>query len=155
MHRNVTEDLEKIISFGVGRLSYTELSDQLDAYLRELPPERRHHLRLPTLLDVRWRRGAANAACSQARLYNLSESGCLIISDLHVLVDELLDFEIRLPGGRWLPMCGRVIRRSEGVRLGLRFENLTEQARDEIKLLLFGASNLEYLGENFRLLKQS
>jgi hypothetical protein len=134
MLNTVTGELEKIISFGAGRLSYAELSDQLDAYLRELPPERRRHLRLRTLLDVRWR--GANAVCSQARLYNLSESGCLVISDLSVLINELVDFEIRLPGGRWLPLCGRVVRHSDGVRLGFRFENLTEQARAEIARLL-------------------
>jgi c-di-GMP-binding flagellar brake protein YcgR len=138
MLSDVTEELEKIINCGVGRLSYAQLSDQLDTYLRELPPERRRHLRLRTLLDVRWR-GAANALCSQARLYNLSEGGCLVISDLRVSAGELLEFEIRLPRGRWLPLCGRVVRRSDGVRLGLRFEDLSEQARAEIESLL-GAS---------------
>ena len=139
MYQSVNEGLERIISANVGCLSYEELSGQLNAYLRELPPDSRRHPRLRTLLDVRWR--GAGPERGYARLYNLSEGGCLIISHWHVPLDQILEFEIRMPGGRWLGMCGRVVRHSNGVSICIRFENLSEQARTEIKQLL-GASDL-------------
>lgn len=134
MHKSVKEELEQIISCGIGRSSFSGLVEQLNAYLRELSPERRRQQRLSVLLDVRWR--GASVGCSFARMYNLSASGCLIVSGRHVPSSEIVDFDIRLPDGRWLPLSGKFTRHCNGVSFGVHFQNLSEQARLEIERLL-------------------
>jgi hypothetical protein len=66
--------------------------------------ERRDEERIPLSLEVRW-----EGVMHSARVSDISVDGCYIDTiAATVAVGELVSFELKLPGGEWLPLRGEV-----------------------------------------------
>lgn len=101
--------------------------------------ERRDGKRVRLLLDVRW---AGKSAQYEARLDDISLTGCFIETIGQVSIGEQLIFEVHLPTGRWMALHGEVVHFQPHVGFGLRFINLSEIERAMIgNLIEFGSED--------------
>ncbi len=64
--------------------------------------DRRRYERVRIPLDARWE---GLSGRHEARVYDLSLSGCYIESSGQVQVEERVRFELQSPSGRWLSRC--------------------------------------------------
>lgn len=99
--------------------------------------ERRKHKRVPLLLDVVWEGGAGSY---EVRTSDVGMGGCFIDSHGQVRVGEASYFKLRLPGGRWVEFRGEVTNAFPNVGFGVRFLNMSEEARTSIAQLLDSAA---------------
>jgi c-di-GMP-binding flagellar brake protein YcgR len=65
-----------------------------------------------------------------ARLSDVSLGGCYVESLASVSVGERIQFQIRLPTGRWLPLQGEVVYQQPTLGFGVRFTDLSEIERE-------------------------
>jgi hypothetical protein len=85
--------------------------------------ERRDEERVALNLEVRW-----EGVTHSARLSDISVDGCYIDSiAASFQVGEVVSFEVRLPGGDWLPLRGEVTHTMPNVGFGLCFTFLTDE----------------------------
>ena len=98
--------------------------------------ERRQHQRVPLLLDVVWEGGAGRY---EVHTTDVGMGGCFIDSLGQVTVGEALYFKLRLPGGRWVEFRGKVASAFPNIGFGVRFLNMSEEARASIAQLLESA----------------
>jgi hypothetical protein len=85
--------------------------------------ERRDEERIPLSLEVRW-----EGVMHSARVSDISVDGCYIDTiAATVAVGELVSFELKLPGGEWLPLRGEVTHTMPNVGFGLCFTFLTDE----------------------------
>lgn len=93
--------------------------------------ERRDEERIPLNLEVRW-----EGVLHSARLSDISVDGCYIDTiAASVSVGEVISFDVKLPGGEWLPLRGEVTHTMPGVGFGLCFTFLTDEEQRQIALL--------------------
>ena len=75
----------------------------------------------------------------EARISDLSVGGCFIDSIAEVRVGEEITFELRLPGGTFIPVSGRVAYVLAGNGFGVSFTSLPEESREVIEQMVGGA----------------
>ena len=82
---------------------------------------RRRHLRQPVLVEIQWRRCAANAL-TPATISEISEGGALLLTGVGLAVGEEIVIEIRTPGGaRPLELLSVVRNTSQPEGVGVEF----------------------------------
>lgn len=94
--------------------------------------ERRTQERAKLFLDARWE-GLSGGY--EARLTDLSSSGCFIETIAQVELHEQLRFEIKLPWGRWLPLQGEVVYCQANIGFAIRLTELSEMQRRQVNAL--------------------
>jgi len=101
--------------------------------------DRREKRRFEVSLDAAWdgSRGSYNA-----RVMDLSETGCYVDSINETLNGEVIYFKINLPDGDWLELNGEVVHSFTTVGFGVRFGELTSEQSAKLNALL------EYLEES-------
>jgi hypothetical protein len=93
---------------------------------------RRIEERIPTNMPARW---DGLAGRREARIEDLSLSGCFVNTTGRVDVGEDVGVDIKLPSGEWLRLRGEVTSYQTGIGFGVLFTFLTddeEQALREI-----------------------
>jgi len=95
--------------------------------------DRREKRRFEVSLDAAWdgSRGSYNA-----RVSDLSETGCYVDSINETLNGELVTFKINLPDGDWLELNGEVVHSFMTVGFGLRFVDLNSEQLAKLNALL-------------------
>ena len=99
--------------------------------------ERRSEDRLEVRLDAVWD-GSGNFL---ARITDLSEGGCFVDTTGEAALGERLTFGIELPDGGQLELTGEVAHHMRPVGFGLRFVDLTDEQRDQLR------SFIDYLND--------
>ena len=89
-----------------------------------MPDERRSHKRKRLLLEAKWE---SMSTAHEARVDDLSVGGCFVDTLGRVGLNELVNLEIHLPSGQWLPLQGYVVSCQPGVGFGLSFTSLGEK----------------------------
>jgi hypothetical protein len=95
--------------------------------------ENRTQLRYDMSLTARWQGSAAN---QYFRIGDLSEGGCYVDSFAEVIEGETLLLNIQMPNGGWLELQAVVVHHHPRLGFGVRFANLDEGQRHEIRSLL-------------------
>lgn len=97
--------------------------------------ERRNEERIQVCIDAVW----DGSGSFTVRITDLSEGGCFVDTTGETSIGERLTFRVELPEGNRLELTGVVAHQMRPVGFGLRFVNLTEQQREELR------SFIEYL----------
>lgn len=71
---------------------------------------------------------------------DISEGGCYVDTILEVIKGETLFLKILMPDGEWFEMQGVVAHHSPRLGFGVRFMNLDEEQRRQIRLLVHPAN---------------
>jgi len=85
-----------------------------------------------TLLNLR-ARWNGNSGQQEARMGDISMGGCFVDSMSRVEIGELMELEVELPSGEWLPLRGHVTSCQEAVGFGMEFTDLTEHEMTALK----------------------
>ena len=94
-----------------------------------MPEERRRNRRQSVVLEATWE-SLSNR--HEARVDDVSLSGCFVSTYGQVEVGEAIELRILRRSGEWLTLNGHVAMYQPGVGFGLAFTDLT----DETKLVL-------------------
>ena len=94
---------------------------------------RRSDERVSTNLPARW---DGLAGRNEARIEDLSMSGCFVNTKGRVDVGEVVGIEIKLPSGEWLPLRGEVASYMVGTGFGVLFTFLTEDEEQALRELI-------------------
>jgi PilZ domain-containing protein len=95
--------------------------------------ERRNSPRKRILLDARWE---SMSRTHEARVDDVSMSGCFVNTYGHVEDGEQINLQIQLPSGEWLPLHGRVASHQPGVGFGMAFSSLSGKERAVLRELI-------------------
>lgn len=89
--------------------------------------EPKEHNPVTVSLDVVWK---GSSAKYDARMSEISMDGCFIDSKVQGRsLGEMVDFMVHLPTGPWVSLHGEVISQEYPIGFGLRFADLTDEAR--------------------------
>ncbi|HEX9629406.1 MAG TPA: PilZ domain-containing protein [Pyrinomonadaceae bacterium] len=94
---------------------------------------RRTDERVSTNLPARW---DGLSGKNEARIEDLSMSGCFVNSKGRVDVGEIVGIEIKLPSGEWLPLRGEVASYLAGTGFGVLFTFLTDDEEQALRELI-------------------
>ncbi len=94
---------------------------------------RRSDERVSTNLPARW---DGLSGRNEARIEDLSMSGCFVNSKGRVDVGEIVGIEIKLPSGEWLPLRGEVASYLAGTGFGVLFTFLTDDEEQALRELI-------------------
>ena len=72
----------------------------------------------------------------EARLEDLSLTGCFINTAGRVHVDDIVSLEVKLPTGEWVSLRGEVRSYQPGIGFGLAFTFLTKDEESVVKGLI-------------------
>lgn len=95
--------------------------------------ENRTELRYDISLTARWQGSASH---QNVRIGDLSEGGCYVDTILEVTVGEKMLLSIQMYNGEWLELPGVVVHHNPRLGFGVRFNDLDESQRHEIRSLL-------------------
>ncbi len=95
--------------------------------------DRRRYERVRIPLDARWE---GLSGRHEARVYDLSLSGCYIESSGQVQVEERVRFEIQSPSGRWLSLQGKVRHFQPNFGFAVHFTEPSEAQMSSLAALL-------------------
>ncbi len=95
--------------------------------------DKRKYPRVEAFLDARWQGTMANC---NVRIADLSEGGCYIDTIGEVIVGEPLLLKILMPNGQTLDLEGIVVHHSPRLGFGVRFVNLSEKQRSQVRSLI-------------------
>jgi hypothetical protein len=95
--------------------------------------ERRRSERKRVLLEAKWE---SMSRTHQARVDDVSLGGCFVNTFGRVEPNEIVNLELQLPSGEWLPLRGEVASYQPGVGFGLAFTSLTEEEIAVLKELV-------------------
>lgn len=84
--------------------------------------ERRNSVRKKVLLEAIWE---SMSRTHEARVDDVSLSGCFVNTYGHVELNESVNLQILLPSGEWLPLRGQVATYQPGVGFGMFFTALS------------------------------
>ena len=84
--------------------------------------ERRSSERKRLLLDARWE---SMSRTHEARVDDVSLSGCFVNTYGHVEPEEEINLQIALPSGEWLSLSGHVASYQPGVGFGMAFNSMS------------------------------
>ncbi|HKP47842.1 MAG TPA: PilZ domain-containing protein [Pyrinomonadaceae bacterium] len=94
---------------------------------------RRADERVPINLPARW---DGLSGRNEARIEDLSASGCFVNTQGRVDVGEIVGVEIKLPTGEWLTLRGEVASYLAGTGFGVLFSFLTDDEEQAIRELI-------------------
>ena len=94
---------------------------------------RRSDERVSTNLPARW---DGLSGKNEARIEDLSMSGCFVNSKGRVDVGEIVGIEMKLPSGEWLPLRGEVASYLAGTGFGVLFTFLTDDEEQALRELI-------------------
>jgi PilZ domain len=95
--------------------------------------DRRDKRRIEVSLDATWD-GASGTY--NARVSDLSETGCYVDAINETIQGEILHLKILLPGGDWLELNGEVTHSFTTVGFGLRFMDMDSEQLAKLHTLL-------------------
>ena len=98
-----------------------------------MPDERRRNQRQKVLLEARW---SSLSKRHEARVDDVSLSGCFVNTYGPVEVGELIELKILRRSGEWLALNGTVATYQHGVGFGLAFTNLTDETKSALQDLI-------------------
>ena len=94
--------------------------------------ERRAHERVAVNLQVRW---DGNSGLHEARIEDISLSGCFVNSTDRVVIGEFVTLEIKMPNREMLLLRGVVASYQELIGFGVLFTFLTDEEEFAIRQL--------------------
>ncbi|HEY8184762.1 MAG TPA: PilZ domain-containing protein [Pyrinomonadaceae bacterium] len=94
---------------------------------------RRIEERMSTNLPARW---DGLSGTQEARIEDLSLSGCFVNTTGRVDVGEIVGVEIKLPSGEWLQLRGEVTSFQIGIGFGVLFSFLTDDEEQALRELV-------------------
>lgn len=95
--------------------------------------ERRRNERQQVLLEARW---GSLSKRHEARIDDVSLSGCFVNTYGPVEIGELVELKILRRSGEWLELNGYVATYQHGVGFGLAFTDLTEETEAALQDLI-------------------
>jgi hypothetical protein len=95
--------------------------------------DRRDKRRFEISLDATW---DGSRGTYDARISDLSETGCYVDAINETLPGEILRLKVKLPSGDWLEVNGEVAHSFTSVGFGLRFVDLDSEQSAKLKALL-------------------
>ena len=95
--------------------------------------ERRKDKRVSANLQAKW---DGMSGAYEARLDDISLSGCFINTAGRVDVNDIVSLEIKLPSGEWFSLRGEVRSYQPGIGFGMVFTFLTEDEELVVKELI-------------------
>jgi hypothetical protein len=95
--------------------------------------ERRQAARVRVSLEARWEGIAGRYT---ARVSDLSLHGCFFETIGSAALGDMIDFDVRLPTGRWLSLQGIVAFIDQNIGFGVSFTNLHSETRRYITRLV-------------------
>jgi PilZ domain len=95
--------------------------------------ERRGSERKRILLEAKWE---GMSRTHEARVDDVSLGGCFVNTFGRVEMNEVVNLQIQLPSGKWLPLRGYVASCQPGVGFGLYFTSLSEDESVALKELI-------------------
>jgi PilZ domain len=98
--------------------------------------ERRRSERKRVLLEAKWE---SMSRTHEARVDDVSLGGCFVNTFGRVELHEMVNLQIQLPSGEWLPLRGEVASYHPGVGFGLAFTSLSEEEVEMLKDLMLTA----------------
>jgi hypothetical protein len=98
-----------------------------------MPDERRRNQRQKVLLEARWESLSKH---HEARVDDISVSGCFVNTYGPVSVGELVELKILRRSGEWLAVSGYVATYQHGVGFGLAFTDLSEEKKRALQELI-------------------
>ena len=98
-----------------------------------MPDERRRNVRQKVLLEARWE---SLSKRHEARVDDISVSGCFVNTYGQVEVGESIELKILRPSGAWLALHGHVVTYQHGVGFGLAFSELSEENKRALQNLI-------------------
>ena len=96
--------------------------------------DRREEERRDVSLEVRWEGGSGHHT---ARVSDLSLGGCYVDTLGPATPDEIVELEIKLPDGSWLPLRGTVAFYTPGMGFSVCFTFLTEEEQRQISQVIY------------------
>lgn len=96
--------------------------------------DRRSEQRIDVSLETFWD-GTGSRKCL-ARITDVSEGGCFVDTTGEAHIGERLTVRIHLPDGNFLELTGEVAHQSRPIGFGLRFVDLSDEQREELRLFL-------------------
>ena len=97
------------------------------------PIERRQHERVNIYLRVRWE---GLFGCYEGTISDISEGGCLILSESQTTLRELIRVEVELHDGEWVKVWGEVTNQFPGVGFGVRYTEVDGEDENKFSLSL-------------------
>ena len=97
-----------------------------------MPDERRSSERKTVNLVVKW---ASLSGTYEAKLEDISLSGCFINTTGLADLDEVINLEVLLPSGEWLPLKGTVTTYQPAIGFGVAFYSLTDEQTQAVEKL--------------------
>ena len=94
--------------------------------------ERRSNERKTVNLVVKW---DSLSGSYEAKLEDISLSGCFINTTGLADLDEVMNLEVLLPSGEWLTLKGTVTTYQPGIGFGVVFSSLTDEQRQAVERL--------------------
>ena len=94
--------------------------------------ERRKNERKTVNLVVKW---DSLSGSYEAKLEDISLSGCFINTTGLADLDEVMNLEVLLPSGEWLPLKGTVTTYQQGIGFGVVFSSLTDEQTQAVEKL--------------------
>lgn len=98
-----------------------------------MPDERRSDDRQKVLLEAGWE---SLSKRHEARVDDVSLSGCFVNTYGAVTVGEAVELKIRRRSGEWLSLTGHVATYQNGVGFGLAFTDLSEENKKALQDLI-------------------
>jgi len=98
-----------------------------------MPDERRRNRRQKVLLEARWE---SLSKRHEARVDDVSLSGCFVNTYGPVAVGELVELKILRRPGEWLALSGYVATYQHGVGFGVAFTDLSEENKRALEELI-------------------
>jgi hypothetical protein len=98
--------------------------------------ERRSSQRKRILLEAKWE---SMSRMHEARVDDVSLGGCFVNTFGRVEPNEVVNLQIQLPSGEWLPLRGKVASYQPGVGFGISFTSLSKNETDILKELILSA----------------
>ena len=95
--------------------------------------EKRTEPRFDVCLTARWQGCVTNR---DVRISDLSQGGCYLDTIAEVMVGETLFLKILMANGEWLELKSVVAHYTPRLGFGVRFVNLNERQRDQIRSFL-------------------
>jgi hypothetical protein len=94
--------------------------------------ERRRNERKTVNLVVKW---DSLSGSYEAKLEDISLSGCFINTTGLANLDEVMNLEVQLPSGEWVPLKGTVTTYQPGIGFGVVFSSLTDEQTQAVEKL--------------------
>lgn len=95
--------------------------------------DNRTEVRFDICLTARWQGSGTH---QNVRISDLSEGGCYIDTIVEVIKGETLFLQILMPDGAWFELQGVVAHHTPRLGFGIRFVNLDEMQKRQIRSLL-------------------